>query len=357
MMVTSGSVVRVALLVAAVIALTLVSPSAPGGREAAKPRIKTTKSAVRALAMDGPLVAYDVGAYGSQCNKVFVWNVRTNGGTRVKAPETCEADSTSTGDGVTEIAIAGRRLAWIVTLGGNTHSADVLYTASLPKPKENRLAEAVSEGDIDGDLDGDSIGGLAGDGDLLIAGFRTSEGGRVTSDEFRRILPDGLAPFVKSTSGKPLRAVDVDGGRVAVVREKTIDIHSSRGTRVRSIAVEDANSIRFIALSGKLAATSMLESELRIYDVDLGRRVAARRVPDQIVWLDFYDGIAVYVTAGEEPRSIYAMNTASGRTVRLARVPAEYVSGLAIEPFGVVYSFSKTIVHRTLADVKATLRG
>ena len=45
-----------------------------------------------------------------------------------------------------EIAVAGTRLAWIVNEGGNTESSDVLYTASLPGPKERRRRERAPHG-------------------------------------------------------------------------------------------------------------------------------------------------------------------------------------------------------------------
>src|SRR5437667_4123391 len=98
----------------------------------------TTFGEIEALAMDGPLVAYDVGArenVNARCNKVVVWNVRTGARKKVSGKKTCDADDTSTGAGVAQLAVAGHRGAWIVNQGGNTESDDYLYTSSSGQPK------------------------------------------------------------------------------------------------------------------------------------------------------------------------------------------------------------------------------
>src|SRR6266536_3043593 len=139
---------------AALLMLALLPLPAEGAAPSTK--VKNTNGWIESLAMDGSRVAYDV--QGSpECNKLFVWNVRSGAGALVSGKWTCEADSTSTGGGVTAIAVAGSRIAWIVNLGGNTESNDYLYTASLPKPKETLRARARRTGEIDGVLAGDWI--------------------------------------------------------------------------------------------------------------------------------------------------------------------------------------------------------
>src|SRR5262249_15916048 len=108
------------------------------------PRIKNTRGSIESLAMDGTRVAYAVhgegaGGEGAGGTKVFVWNVATQGGAVVSGPKTCDADSTSTGAGVREIAVAGLRVAWLVNKGGNTESDDYLYTATLGGRAKERL--------------------------------------------------------------------------------------------------------------------------------------------------------------------------------------------------------------------------
>src|SRR5207302_1811305 len=103
-------------------------------------RTRRGDKALMALSIDSPappepVVAYDLGArYAPGCNAVYTWNVNTNGGSIVSGKGTCGADESSTGGGVTEIGVAGTRLAWIVNEGGNTESDDDLFTATLPRP-------------------------------------------------------------------------------------------------------------------------------------------------------------------------------------------------------------------------------
>src|SRR5919197_4530895 len=171
----------------AVAALLLALP-AQGG--ATKTKIKNTNGWIQAIDMDGPRLAYDVKSPG--CNKLFVWNVRTDGGARVSGNRTCAADSTSTGAGVRELAVAGLRIAWIVNLGGNTESSDYLYTASLPRPKEALLASAMRMGDVDAVLTGGLLGGLVGDAGLLAVNtWRPNAAGEVADAALRRIRSRG----------------------------------------------------------------------------------------------------------------------------------------------------------------------
>jgi hypothetical protein len=130
--------------------------------------VKNTNGWIEALAMDGPRVVYAVRG-GATCTKVFAWNVHTQAGAVVSGRGTCGADSTSTGGGVTQIAVAGTRFAWIVNEGGNIESSDDLYTASLPAPHERRVATAFRTGDVDGTLTGTWLSGLVGGGDRICA--------------------------------------------------------------------------------------------------------------------------------------------------------------------------------------------
>src|SRR3954452_3538385 len=146
---------RTLALAALALLVATPAPAAPG--PAAK--TKNTAGWIESLAMDGPRVAYAVEGSGSGCTKVVVWNVVTGSAALASGPATCDADSTSTGGGVTQIAIAGTRLAWVVNQGGNTESSDSLYTATLGGPKERLLVTTVRRGDVDGTLTGGWIGG------------------------------------------------------------------------------------------------------------------------------------------------------------------------------------------------------
>ena len=137
-----------------------------------KPKTRSTHGRIEALAMDGSRIAYDIaaGLGPKACNAVFVWNVVRNATTRVSGRETCGADTTSTGAGVRELALAGGRAAWIVNKGGNSESDDYLYTSTVTRSGERIVAAARRNGSVDGVLTGNWIGGLVGSGSVLEIG-------------------------------------------------------------------------------------------------------------------------------------------------------------------------------------------
>ena len=79
---------------------------------------------------------------------------------------TYQADTTSTGYGVRELAIAGKRVAWIINQGGNSESDDYLCASSVVKPKERDLGQAMRSGPYSSSP-GDWISGLVGSGSVI----------------------------------------------------------------------------------------------------------------------------------------------------------------------------------------------
>ncbi len=133
--------------VAVGIGLTLVA-SAMGTTAKSAAKTRYTQSRIEALAIDGNRIAYDVGStLGKNNNKVFVWNVRTGQTTTVSGKRTRIVDDSSTGSGVFQLAIAGTRVAWLANVGGNTEGDDYLFTSSVTKPQERKLATVTRYGD------------------------------------------------------------------------------------------------------------------------------------------------------------------------------------------------------------------
>ena len=73
-------------------------------------KVRHLQVPVRALALDGYRIAYDASAKISTnpqaTNKVLVWNVRTGKTVKVSGKKTAAADTSSTGSGVFQLAIA-----------------------------------------------------------------------------------------------------------------------------------------------------------------------------------------------------------------------------------------------------------
>jgi hypothetical protein len=297
---------------------------------AARPHVKSTKGWIEAIDMDGPLLAYDVRSSG--CNKLLVWNVRTGGGARVSGKRTCAADSTSTGAGVREIAVAGRRVAWIVNLGGNTESDDYLYAASLPRPKETLLASSVRTGDVDGPLTGGWLGGLVGDGDLAAVNtWQTNAAREITSATLRRVRPVGLTTL--GSGSNVLRASAADLGRVAVARrDGTVALYSSGGKLLRGFT---PSSVLAVALRKDYLVVLTRSGTIEIYNAQNGAGVRTLPVAAGASRLDVHAGIAVYATG----RKVHALRLSDGRDEVLATAPRT-VAALEIEAPGIVYAYN-----------------
>src|SRR5262249_27862509 len=94
--------------------LALVASAAGTTTAAPGKQVRHLQVSVAALAMEGSRIAYDASpryATKPQTNKVLVWNVRTGKTVTVSGKKTAGADSTSTGAGVFQLAIAGSRVA------------------------------------------------------------------------------------------------------------------------------------------------------------------------------------------------------------------------------------------------------
>jgi len=315
------------LAVAALLLVALPASAAPG--PAAK--TKNLTGWIESLAMDGPRVAYAVSG-GAGCTKVFVWNVQTGGGAVASGKATCGADSTSTGGGVTQIAIAGTRLAWTVNLGGNTESSDSLYTAGVPGPKERLLVTTLRTGDVDGTLTGGWLGGLVGSGDrIAVNRWTTNEQGEVATGLLQRV---GTKLTTLATGTQALHAQSLDLRRVAVLRADghvaLYDVDS--GNVLLTVA---PSSARDVALRKDYIVVLTRTKTIEIFNSRTGAAVRSWPVAAGASRLDVHSGVAVYAVG----RTVHALRLSDGADRVVATAPRG-IEGLEIEAPGVVYAYN-----------------
>lgn len=111
----------------------------------------------------------------------FVWNVGAGSTRTVSGKHTRGwSDSSSTGAGVFELAIAGSCVAWIVNVGGNLEGDDYLFTSSTLKPKERcsprrRATATPALGGRQSDCAGPWLGRLVGSGKLMVFNHWTTD--------------------------------------------------------------------------------------------------------------------------------------------------------------------------------------
>jgi hypothetical protein len=344
--------------------------SRAAGTTSAHSQKKHLQVAVAALAMDGDRIAYDASSKivaKPAANKVLVWNVRTGKTVKVSGKKTAAADSTSTGAGVFQLAIAGSRVAWLMNEGGNLEGDDYLFTSSLTKPKEHQVASEIRSGDAcpgrsQGRCAGQWLGGLVGSGSLLAVNRWTTGGnGAVTAGELDVLSGSKLKKVATGTD--TVEAAVAHGGRVAVLlrADRTVALYSAAGKLL--LTVHTPPSAEAVALQGDRLVVGTKTQQLLLYDARTGalrKSLPARGEAANPRNLDVQGKIAIYTTgnAGE----LHAVNLSTGRDRVIAKPHGGVVlaqidtTGLAYAGNGFGAHYGKgTLVFLPFAKVKAAV--
>lgn len=354
------------LLTAGVLsALTLVA-SAAGTTATPSATVRHLQVSVAALAIQGDRVAYDASSYlvaKPSPNKVFVWNVRTGKTIKVSGKKTADADSTSTGAGVFQLALAGSRVAWLVNEGGNLEGDDYLFTSSVAKPRERQVASVIRSGDnCPGrqafDCAGPWLGGLVGSGNLIAMNRWTTDGtGAVNAGQLDVLSGTKLKQV--AIGANTVQAAVADGGRVAVLHaDGTVALYSAAGKPL--LTVNTPQNTDAVALRGESLVVATKTRQLELFNARTGslRKTLTTRGSKPPRNVDVQGNIAIYTTgnAGE----LHAVNLSSGKD----RAVAGFHGGVDIahiDSAGLVYtsdgsgtSFGKgTLVFLPFAKVAA----
>jgi hypothetical protein len=317
--------------------------------------------------MDGSRIAYDASAQyvtkAHAANRVLVWDIRTGKTVKVSGKKTAVADSTSTGAGVFQLAIAGSRVAWLVNEGGNLEGDDYLFTSSLTSPKEHQVATAMRSGTFcpgrsSGSCAGPWLGGLVGSGNLIALNRWTTDALGAVSTGQLDVL-NGTKLKQVATGADTVQAASADNGRILVLRsDGTVGMYWQAGGLLRTVTPSSASSV---ALNKHalvvLTKTRMLE-DYYAPSGGLGSRcpVHGTGTPRN---LDVQGTIAVYTVAD----SVHAQELGCGKDRVIGRLNTR-IAFAHIDNAGVVYAGNgtgkafgtSTLVFLPLARVKAELR-
>jgi hypothetical protein len=260
----------------------------------------------------------------------------------VSGKGTCQADITSTGAGVRELAVAGSRVAWIVNQGGNSEKDDYLYTALLPKPKERKLAYGlrVGGGAYDEPWVGGWIGGLTGAGAVLAVNQWTTTQGGVVDTARLRTIASGLHTI--ATGSQTLQAGSTDGKRIAVLRQDgSVALYSTSGKLLRRV---QPSAPKEVALGGGYLAVLTKANTIEVYSASTGKRLFTRHPAKGATSLDVEGGIAVYAApkaGGRQVRTVHVLRLKTGKDTVLT-TQARGVLDVQIEAPGVAYAVYTT---------------
>lgn len=302
------------VLIAGLLSGLALAASAAGTTAMSSARVRHLRVQVEALAIGGNRIVYDAGSSsGNAGNQVLVWNLRTGKTIKVSGRKTAAADTSSTGPGVFQLAIAGSRVAWLVNEGGNTEGDDYLFTSSIVKPKERRVASEVRIGDYcsgrSGSLcAGKWLGGLVGSGSLIAANRWTTDAtGAVTAGELDVVSGTKLRRV--ATGANKVQAAVADRGRVAVLRvDGNVALYSAAGKRLVTVNPPNAEAV---ALRGKNLVVITKTRQLELYNAHTGSlrktfSVGGTKRPSN---LDVQGNIAIY-TVGS---GLHTVNLSSGK--------------------------------------------
>ena len=318
--------------------------SAAGTTAASRARVvRHLHVPVAALAIQGSRIAYDAAArYAPNpraTNKVLVWDLRTRKTVKVSGRKTAAADTTSTGAGVFQLALAGARVAWLVNEGGNLEGDDYLFTSSTVKPKEHRVASEIRTGTFcpgrsAGSCAGQWLGGVVGSGNLIIANRWTTDAtGAVTAGELDVLSGSRLKRV--ATGANTIQAVAADGGRVAVLHSNgSVALYSMTGKPLTTVNTPNAEAV---ALKGKSLLVGTTTEQLELYNARTGslRKTFSARSSRQPRNLDVQGNIAIYTTGSAGV--LHAVNLSTRKDVVIAE-PRGGVLLAHIDGAGLVYA-------------------
>jgi hypothetical protein len=315
-------------------------------------RVIRVNGGIAAFAMDGPRIAYEEHATAKTCNRTFIFNVVTGEKDRIRG---CRPDY-----GGRELAIAGRRIVWIITGCGNSECGEDLATASLPGLRAHSLAHAQSEGDEGGEeLAGTFIQGLVGSGKLLAVNRWTGyvSGGMITMTKsgLDLIGPKGLRRIAAGPNTTFAQAAD--SGRVAVLRrDGTVGIYNASGKLVVEVkpGPVDTEQHKTIALRGEHLLVLTKAQRLEIYNSQTGALVRRWPVLGGAASLDTFADLAVYGSLGTGSRpsfKLHVLRLTTGKDIVLGKAG----SGIQLEASGLVYNTSTTLVFVPLRRLLAAV--
>jgi WD40 repeat protein len=321
--------------------LTGTQPPPPSTITPVFPRKQTLTDPVEFIAADGRRAL----AYSRDSCRVQVWNSRT--GRAVRSPKLCP------GEGADRIALAGRRLAWIVYWPANTEVSADLETARLGSNRVTHVSTTIaySEGG------GDTVANLVGNGRAIAFTSYHNPGPRERRRAWLLLGRSGApCPWTDSDETyppkhlcRPLRrakggeTVSVDGGRILTrVPGGAARLMSTGGRVLRTWRL---GRVLHAELGGRMLAVQRGAS-LTAYDSATGRKLRTRPMAAdegrRPYLLDVRNDIVVYATGG----AVHLLRLSDGHDVALDLPGAAPPFNARLEGGGLFVTWNQMYVRR-----------
>ena len=317
------------LFVAVPLVLVLVVSAAAAGVPSRK--LEHAKRPIVAIAMDGPRVAYS-----TDQNAVFVWNVLTGKTTLARGVHL------GTGASIPELAVAGTRVAWILThVAGNSEETNAQLMTSSPTGAGRHVVASAfrTDGYEDNGVqmwDGTWLTGLAGSGNVLAVSRWTTQHNGVSNERLSLIDSKGRLRVVASGPGT-IASAAADAGRIAVLRpEGTVGVYTTGGKLQLELTPSSAQEI---ALGGGKLVVLTGTRTLEVYDSASGALLHVWQLPIARAGnLRAYGRIGVYSAPfGYSARYLHVIDLLTGREFILPDANRPLVPA-AVGRLGLVYA-------------------
>ena len=348
---------------ALVILIAVGSLSASASTSSAKNVVLRTQGYVVHIAADGSRVAVATEfSKVNKCDRVVVWNPIKRTHTKIITSVNCESGGIND---IPEIALAGKRVAWLEALGGNELE---LYLRSrvLGHGKTKTIASAYNGNGAEESPDGSYLENVLGDGALLafdswsvctaypagsdidpsepqckaqapgnktVSRYSAQKLLKVTNDKRVEIAsaPDVYASGLKTMS---LTVVAVDAGRIATQQpDGSVTTYLATGRVLKKIAVPTGKFSGF-ALQGSQLAT-VRDGKLELYDVDSGTLTKTIPLAAGSALCDLQNGLAVFT----QGRKIRVLRLSDGKKLTFSS-PGKGSVDAQIESSGLFYSYN-----------------
>jgi hypothetical protein len=325
--------------------LLLAGPA--GAVQARQAGARTTSAPIFALVLDGSRVAYASGG------RIHVRNMATAATSVVKG----NYSNGRLAVNATQIAIAGRRVAWIKDQQfGNTEEGENLYTASVGGTAHQLKHVYRYDRDDPTMVNGGWIDGLVGGGKHIAVSTWRSSGTTATGEQLSLVTRHGLAPL--AGGGSAIVSEAMDSGHIAVLSSSpwststSASVYSVTGEPLAEIHLGAASEI---ALSGNelIVLTPAPTPSLQVYNWTTGMlehtwpAVGASTMtvgPHQVAYVRVYGGLVLYsvytgYVGGSE--RLHVLDPTSGKDAVLPRVKGYgNLNGWAVGSRGVVYAIN-----------------
>lgn len=256
--------------------------------------------------------------------RVYRLDLKTGRSAAASGAKTCAQEPTSTGRGIDELAIAGKRTTWLVNEGGNNESDNLLFSSATPG-RDTIAARSIASGpDLD-TLSGTWIGGLVSDGSRIsYSTWMSSGAGALHRFPGPKILAKDAAAVVDSSA---------DAGRVAVLHaDGSVAIFGIGGQLLNTVQTTNA---RAVALAGNLLAVVVERGTLDVVDRTTGQLLRTWPIASGATSVDASNGIATYVAGA----AVHVLDLATGRDVTVATGKRIQVTGARIDAAGLLYAY------------------